>query len=56
MTSQEAMKYTCKPGYWLWNVAKVDETPNWQEQVKPYESLDTLFGYDRAMFMAKQYK
>jgi hypothetical protein len=56
MTSQEMMRATAKPGYWFVNVANVDEPQNWQEQIQPYDSGDTIFGYDRKEFMARQYK
>lgn len=56
MNSQEMMKSKAKPGYWFVNIAKLDEQPNWQEQVKPYETRGTIFGYDQAEFLAKQYK
>jgi hypothetical protein len=56
MTSQEMMKATAKPGYWFVNVANVDEPQNWQEQIQPHDFGDTIFGYDRKEFMARQYK
>lgn len=56
MTTQEMMKATAKPGYWFYNVANVDETPDWREQVKPPETNDLIFGYTPTALLAKQYK
>jgi hypothetical protein len=56
MTSQEAMKHECKPGYWLWNTSELGDTPNWVEQVKPYQQpTGQLFGYEESEFLRKQY-
>ena len=55
MTTQEMMRARAKPGYWWVNVAKIDEAPDWVEQVKPHES-NLLFGYEPEVLMAKQYK
>lgn len=56
MTSQEMMRAKAKPGYWFINVAKIDQEPDWQERIKTPEPSNTLFGYDVAEFMAKQYR
>lgn len=56
MTSAEMIKATHKPGYWWVNISPLGSKPNWQEQVKPLPSGNTLFGYDVDEFMAKQYK
>jgi len=56
MTSQEAFKHTCKPGYWLWNFADADQPQDWREVVTPLDNSNKLFGYDQDEFMAKQYK
>lgn len=57
MTSKEARKHECKPGYWLWNVADLGEEPNWVEQIQPYQQpVGTLFGYEESAFLRKQYK
>jgi len=59
MTSQEAMKHQCRPGYWLVNTGAADEAPNWNEQIEPptVNVNDTrLFGYDRQEFLNKQYR
>ena len=60
MNSQEMMKCTAKPGYWFVNVAKVDEPPNWVEQIMP-ETVDVnapnnIFGYEEKAFLQRQYK
>jgi hypothetical protein len=59
MTSQEAMRHTCKPGHRLQNVANVDETPDWREVPQPPHcdpNRFELFGYEQSEFLAKQYK
>lgn len=59
MTSKEARRFKCKPGYWLENVAPLGEAADWQERVKPQDvpaTVETLFGYDVDTFMRKQYK
>lgn len=56
MTSQEMMKAKCKPGYWFVNVAPVDGSPDWHEQVEPHRTDGTLFGYTEKEFLAKQYR
>lgn len=59
MTSQEAFKYKCKPGYWLENVATLGEGQDWQEKIEPptVDVTDSrLFGYERDTFLAKQYR
>lgn len=57
MTSQEARRHTCKPGYWLVNVAVLGDPPNWVEQLKPHDPLEgKLFGYETGAFLRKQYK
>ena len=55
MTTQEMMRTNAKPGYWWVNVARIDEAPDWVEQVQPHES-GLLFGYEPEVLMAKQYK
>lgn len=60
MTSQEAFRHQCKPGYWLANTAPLGTPPDWREQPmppghdRPHER--TLFGYDEHAFMQRQYK
>ena len=56
MTSKEAMRHTCKPGYWLENIAPLGELPDWQERVAPIPESGLLFGYEERAFLAKQYK
>lgn len=56
MTSKEAMKHKCRPGYWLENVAPLGETPDWREVVAPIPDDGKLFGYDAREFMSRQYK
>lgn len=59
MTSKEARKHICKPGSWLENVAPLGEDPNWQEKTQPPTvdvSDSRIFGYDRDVFMARQYR
>lgn len=45
-----------KPGYWWWNIAPIGEKPEWVQKPAPIESDDRIFGYDRAEFMARQYR
>ena len=57
MTSAEMRKSCHKPGYRWTNVAPLGSDPDWREEVEPTaRGDDTLFGYDRRAFMAKQYK
>lgn len=56
MTSREAFRHTCRPGYWLRNIAPLGEPPDWREEVQPQRDMGRLFGYDRDEFMAKQYR
>lgn len=56
MTSQEAIRHTCRPDYWLVNIARLGAKPDWQEQPKPHDPGDTLFGYETKDFLRKQYK
>lgn len=45
------------PGYWWHNESELgDDHSVWREVVAPQVANDTLFGYDRKEFMAKQYK
>ena len=55
MTTQEMMRAKARPGYWWVNTAKIDEAPDWVEQVAPREP-NLLFGHEPAVLMAKQYK
>lgn len=56
MTSQEVFKTVCKPGYWFVNVALLGDAPDWvQQQIQPEQNEKTIFGYETASFMAKQY-
>lgn len=58
MTTQEMMKTKSALGGWK-NVAALGEEPDWIEAYPP-ESIDpnirTLFGYDEAEFLRKQYR
>ena len=58
MTTQEMMKATSSLGGWV-NVAPLGDAPDWVEAWPP-GTIDvnrrTLFGYDEAEFLAKQYK
>jgi hypothetical protein len=65
MTTQEMMKSSAAPGHWWVNVARLGESPNWQQQPMPSKEdgdpnspayRTTLFGYDQAAFLSKQYK
>lgn len=49
---------TLTPGYWWSNEAPLGSEGNiWREVVAPHTPRkDTIFGYDAAEFMAKQYK
>lgn len=58
MTTQEMMKTKSSLGGWE-NIAALDEEPNWVE-ARPPQTIDpnhrTLFGYEEAEFLAKQYR
>ncbi len=58
MTTQEIMKLKSSLGGWK-NIAPLGEKPDWIEAYPP-ETIDpnneTIFGYDKKEFMAKQYK
>lgn len=56
MTSKDALRHNCRPGYWLVNEAPLGETPKWIEQVAPQPETNKLFGYDKDEFLAKQYR
>ena len=57
MTTKEMMKAASLPaGYWWENIAALGEKPDWQPRVAPLPETDTIFGYSRKAFMAKQYR
>jgi hypothetical protein len=57
MTRKETDAIKLKPGYWWENVAPLGEAPNWEMRPMPTpQREDTIFGYDAAAFMARQYK
>lgn len=45
-----------KPGYWWENIAPLGSEPEWVAKPAPIQSDDRIFGYDRAEFMARQYR
>ncbi len=59
MTSQEMMRTRCPDGHCFYNVAAVDEAPDWRivvAQPTADPNDDRIFGYDRDDFMARQYR
>ena len=58
MTSQEAFKHICKPGYWLENVAPLGVSPVWLEKVEaqPTDYNGPIFGYPETEFLQRQYR
>lgn len=60
MTSQESMRHTIRPGYWMVNVAPLGSDPDWREEAKPPDvdpnKPQTLFGYEEKELLRKQYK
>jgi hypothetical protein len=56
VTSQEMVKTECGAGYWLVNVAKLGEEPNWIKEPVPHDTRGTIFGYAEEAFLKRQYK
>lgn len=61
MTSKESFKVNCPIGYWQENIAPLGFIPDWQFKPIPKEDpnvfeITKLFGYDKNVFMERQYK